>query len=445
MSGIVIEVTIILVLIALNGLLAMAEISVVAARKARLLQLVEQGAEKAIGALQLANDPGDFLSTVQIGITLVGILAGAFGGATIAEQLALWLDDLPILGSYSELIALVLVVAAITYLTLIFGELVPKRLGLNNPERVAMRVSKPMRSITRLAMPVVMLLSASSKGVIRLLGVKPSQEPPVTEEEIKVLIEQGTQAGIFESAEQDMVAAVFRLADRRVGSLMTPRTEIVWIDMEDPWDVNRKKLGSRIHSRFPVAHHSLDNVIGVVQVKDLLAGKVDIQQADVENTICAPLYVPESMAALKVVELFKKTRVHTALVIDEYGGLQGMITVFDLLESLVGEIPDTIGDETPEVVRRADGSWLLDGMLPIDEFEDLFRKYDFPEEERVYYQTLGGLVMTKLGRIPKAADTFIWNNLCFEVVDMDGHRVDKVIVNLADAGSCGDDVEIIYP
>jgi len=445
MSGIVIEVTIILVLIALNGLLAMAEISVVAARKARLLQLVEQGAEKAIGALQLANDPGDFLSTVQIGITLVGILAGAFGGATIAEQLALWLDDLPILGSYSELIALVLVVAAITYLTLIFGELVPKRLGLNNPERVAMRVSKPMRSITRLAMPVVMLLSASSKGVIRLLGVKPSQEPPVTEEEIKVLIEQGTQAGIFESAEQDMVAAVFRLADRRVGSLMTPRTEIVWLDMEDPWDVNRKKLGSRIHSRFPVAHHSLDNVIGVVQVKDLLAGKVDIQQADVENTICAPLYVPESMAALKVVELFKKTRVHTALVIDEYGGLQGMITVFDLLESLVGEIPDTIGDETPEVVRRADGSWLLDGMLPIDEFEDLFRKYDFPEEERVYYQTLGGLVMTKLGRIPKAADTFIWNNLCFEVVDMDGHRVDKVIVNLADAGSCGDDVEIIYP
>ncbi len=445
MSGIVIEVTIILVLVALNGFLAMAEISVVAARKARLQQLVEQGAEKAFGALQLANDPGDFLSTVQIGITLVGILAGAFGGATIAEQLALWLDDLPILGLYSELIALVLVVAAITYLTLIFGELVPKRLGLNNPERVAMQVSKPMRSIARLARPVVMLLSASSEGVIRLLGVKPSQEPPVTEEEIKVLIEQGTQAGIFESAEQDMVAAVFRLADRRVGSLMTPRTEIVWLDMEDPWDVNRNKLGSRIHSRFPVAHHSLDNVIGVVQVKDLLAGKVDIQQADVENTICAPLYVPESMPALKVVELFKKTRVHTALVIDEYGGLQGMITVFDLLESLVGEIPDTIGDETPEVVRRADGSWLLDGMLPIDEFEDLFRKYDFPEEERVYYQTLGGLVMTKLGRIPKAADTFIWNNLCFEVVDMDGHRVDKVIVNLADAGSCGDDVEIIYP
>jgi len=445
MSGIAIEVTIILVLIGLNGLLAMAEISVVSARKARLQQLVEQGDEQAAGALQMANDPGDFLSTVQIGITLVGILAGAFGGATIARQLASWLQDLPILGTYSELIALVLVVAVITYLTLIFGELVPKRLGLNNPERVAMRVSKPMRSLTRLTMPVVRLLSASSAAVMRLLRVKPSQEPLVTEGEIKVLIDQGTQAGIFESAEQDMVAAVFRFADRRVDSLMTPRTEIVWLDLEDPWDLNQEKLGSRVHSRYPVAHHSLDSVIGVVQVKDLLAGTVDIQHADVKNAICEPLYVPESMPALKVLERFKQTSAHTALIIDEYGGLQGMVTVFDLLESIVGEIPDLIGDQTPEVVQRADGSWLLDGMLPMDEFEDLFRIYDFPDEERGNYQTLGGLVMTKLGRIPKVADRFIWNNLCFEVVDMDGLRVDKVMVNLADAGPCSDEEEIINP
>lgn len=445
MSGIILEVTIILVLIGMNGLLAMAEISVVAARKARLQQLVEQGSDKAAGALKLANTPGDFLASVQVGITLVGILAGAFGGATIAEQLASWLGDLPIVGPYSELIALVLVVAVITYLTLIFGELVPKRLGLNNPERVAMRVSKPMHSITRLTMPVVRLLSASSEAVIRLLRVKPSQEPPVTEEEIKVLIEQGTQAGIFESAEQDMVTAVFRLADRRVDSMMTPRTEIVWIDLEDPWEVNQGKLGRRIHSRFPVAHNSLDSVIGVVQAKDLLAGKVDIQKTDIEDAICEPLYVPESMPALKVLELFKQTSVPTALIIDEFGGLQGMVTVFDLLESLVGEIPDFIGDQTPEVVQRGDGSWLLDGMLPIDEFEDLFRIYDFPEEERGHYQTLGGLVMTKLGRIPKAADSFVWNNLCFEVVDMDGHRVDKVLVNPADVGPCGADVEIIKP
>lgn len=445
MSSIAIEVLIILVLIGVNGLLAMAEISVVSARKARLQQLVEQGEEHAVGALQLANDPGDFLSTIQIGITLVGILAGAFGGATIAEQLASWIENFPILGTYNELIALVFVVAIITYLTLIFGELVPKRLGLNNPERVAMRVSKPMQRFTHLTLPIVRLMSASSEVMIRLLRVKPSQDPPITEEEIKVLIDQGTQAGIFESAEQEMVSAVFRFTDRRVGSLMTPRTEIVWLDMEDSWDVNQRKLASRVHSRFPVAYKSLDSVMGVIQAKDLLADTTVIKQADVEKAIFEPLYVPESMSALKVLELFKQTSVHTALIIDEFGGLQGMVTVFDLLEALVGEIPDTFGDETSEVVQRADGSWLLDGMLPIDEFEDLFRIFDFPEEERGHYQTLGGLVMTKLGRIPKTADTFVWSNLCFEVVDMDGHRVDKVMVNLADVGSCADVAETDNP
>lgn len=428
------EAIFILVLILANGVLAMAEIAVISARKARLQQRADEGDEQASAALKLANDPADFLSTVQVGITLVGVLAGAFGGATIAGQISGWVAGFPLLAPYSSAIGVAVVVILITYFSLVLGELVPKRLALNDPERVAMLVAAPMRFLSRLASPLVRFLSKSSTLVLRLLGAKPSDEPPVTEEEIKVMIAQGTQAGVFAEAEQDMVQAIFRLGDRRVGTLMTPRTELVWLDLDDPMEENQRKILGSIHSRFPVARGSLDHVVGVVQAKDLLASCMAGIEFTLKDVLCQPLFVPESMPALKVLELFRESRVHTALVIDEYGGFQGLVTLFDILESIVGEIPDAGDLSELEVIQREDGTWLVDGMLPIDELKEIFHLSTMPGEERGYYQTVGGFVMTSLGRIPVASDHFVWSGLRFEVVDMDGLRVDKVLIVPLSAG-----------
>jgi len=428
MSGITLEVIFILILILANGLLAMAEIAMISARKARLQQRADDGDEQARAALDLANDPADFLSTVQIGITLVGVLAGAFGGATIAAQISGWVAGFPILAPYSAAIGVGLVVIIITYFTLVLGELVPKRLALHNPERIATLMAAPMRLLSRLTSPLVRLLSFSSNLVLRLLGAKPSNEPPVTEEEIKVMIEQGTQAGVFVEAEQDMVQAIFRLADRRVGTLMTPRTDVVWLDLDDTLEENQRKLFGSAHSRFPVAEGSLDHVVGVVLAKDLLSSCITGRTLDLREVLLSPMFVPESMPALHVLEQFRESRIHTALVIDEYGGFQGLVTLFDILESIVGEIPDAGDTSDLEVTQREDGSWLVDGMLPVDELKEIFHLSTLPGEERGYYQTVGGFLMTFLGRIPVASDHFVWSGLRFEVMDMDGLRVDKVLI-----------------
>ena len=435
MPGVAIEVIFVFVLILANGMFAMAEIAIVAARKPRLQQRAEEGDQKALTALGLANDPANFLSTVQIGITLVGVLAGAFGGATIAEQISIWLDQSPALAPYSEVIGVAVVVILITYFTLILGELVPKRLALNNPERIATSLAAPMRTLARIASPLVGLLRLSSDLVLRLVGVKPSNEPPVTEEEIKVMIEQGTQAGVFDAAEQDMVEAVFRLGDRRVGNLMTPRTEVIWLDLGDTSEENRKVILDSNHSIFPVAKGSLDQVIGLVQAKDLLAACLAGKDLVLEEVLSQPIYVPETMPALNVLEMLRESRVHTALVIDEYGGFQGLVTLFDILESIVGDIPDAGGPVEPEVIQRDDGSWLVDGMLPVDEFKEIFRLSSLPSEGRGYYQTVGGFVMAHLGRVPEAGDNFEWSGLRFEVMDMDGFRVDKVLIERSASGS----------
>jgi putative hemolysin len=428
MNSIALEILIILALILINGLLAMSEIAVVSARKSRLQQLSNQGNAKARAALDLANHPADFLSTVQIGITLVGILAGAFGGATIAENIAARLESIPRLAPYSEAIGVFLVVLVITYFSLVLGELVPKRLGLNNAERIAASAAAPMRFLSRLTSPLVRLLGWSTELVLKIFGYKAAVEAPVTEEEIKVLIDQGRRAGVFAEAEQDMVEAVFRLGDRNVGTLMTPRTEIVWLDLDDPPEETRRKIIDSDHGRYPIARGSLDNLVGIVQAKDLLERAISGQALDLQATMLQPLIVPESMPALKVLELFRQSRVHTALVIDEFGGLQGLVTVLDILESIVGDIPDEGEVVEPEIVQREDGSWLVDGRLPVDEFKGIFRLSSLPDEGRGYYQTLGGFVMSYLGRIPTAADNFDWAGLHFEVMDMDGYRVDKVLI-----------------
>jgi putative hemolysin len=432
MAGIAIEVIFLLVLIIANGVLAMSEIAIVSARKARLQQRSEEGDTKASAALELSNDPADFLSTIQIGITLVGVLAGAFGGATIAEQISEWISKIQVLAPYSEVIGVFVVVILITYFTLVLGELVPKRLALNDPERMATAIAGPMQRLSRIASPLVQVLSISSDFTLRLLGAKPSKEPPVTEEEIKVLIEQGTQAGVFAEAEQDMVEAIFRLGDRRVGNLMTPRTEVIWIDIEEPLEGIQRKLMGSSYSRFPVAEGSLDKVVGLVEAKDVLASCLHNKSMNLKELMRQPLYVPESMLALKVLEIFRESRVHIALVIDEFGGFQGLVTLFDILESIVGDIPELGELAEPEVIQRDDGTWLVDGMLPVDEFKEIFHLNELPEEERGYYQTLGGLVMTQLGRIPSASDYFDWSGLRFEVVDMDGMRVDKILISLVE-------------
>ena len=428
MSNGIFELVLILALILLNGVLAMAEIATVSARKARLQQLANEGDEKSRQALNLASDPSDLLSTVQIGITLVGILAGAFGGATFADRIAAWLSAIPALAPYANAIALALVVVAITYLSLILGELVPKRLALINPERVIRSLAGPMQLLAKIVHPIVRLLSVSTDLVLRLLGARSADEPPITEEEIKLLIEQGTEAGVFQEAEQDMVAGVFRLGDRRVGSLMTPRTEIYWLDLEDPPEAIRDEIIASPFSRLPVAAGDLDNIRGIVRAKDLLARSLAGQPVDVAATMVEPMFVPESMEALKVLEQFRSSGFQIALVIDEFGGLQGLVTLTDVLESIVGEIPAVDEAGEPEIVQREDGSYLLDGMVPIDEFKAIFRRSRLPNEERGYYQTLGGFIMDYLGRIPNSGDHFDWDGLRFEVVDMDGFRVDKIIV-----------------
>lgn len=428
MSSITFEIFVILVLIIANGIFSMSEMAVVSSRRVRLQQLANQGDAKARAALKLADSPNQFLSTVQVGITLIGILTGAFGGATIANRLVPYVRLVPFLAPYSEPVSFGIVVLIITYLSLILGELVPKRLALNNPEKLAASVAIPMRALASLASPAVVLLSASTDLVLRTLGITQTAEPQVTEEEIKILIEQGTEAGTFEEAEQDMVERVFRLGDRPVSALMTPRPDIVWLDLDDPPDENRQKMAESAYSRYPVCQEGLDNVLGIIPVTDLLARSFRGEDLDLTVGLRQPVFVPESTRGLKVLELFKQTVTHMALVVDEYGVIQGLVTLNDIMSEIVGDVPAGPGEDEPQAVQREDGSWLLDGMLPVDEFLELFNMQSWENEERGSYQTLGGFVITHLGKIPTAADHFEWQGMRFEVMDMDGNRVDKVLV-----------------
>lgn len=428
-----VEILIVLLLILANGVFVMSEMAIVSARKARLQQLANQGDRKARTALELANAPNMFLPTVQIGITLLAILSGAFGESTISKRVLPVLKGIPALEKYSETIATIIAVLLITYLTLIVGELVPKRLALNNPEPIASVVAFPMRMLATITSPVVNFLGYSTDLVVKLMGIKPSSEPQVTEEEIKVLIEQGTEAGTFEEAEQDMFERVLRLGDRPVSALMTPRPEIMWLDLEDSAEANRQKMINSAHSRLLVCQGELDNVLGVVQVTDLLSRALSGERLDLTALLRRPLFVPESTRGLKVLEYFKQSSTHIVLVVDEYGVIQGLVTVNDILIELVGDIPSIYEPEEPMAVQRDDGSWLLDGMLPVEDFFELFDMEKIGEEQERNYNTMGGFVITQLGRIPSAADNFEWNRLRFEVMDMDGNRVDKVMVSrLAD-------------
>ena len=422
-----IEIVFILLLLLANGVFAMSEIALVSARKSRLKQRADNDDAGARAALELADSPNRFLSTVQIGITLVGIFAGVFGGATIAEQLAERIAVVPALAPYAEGIGLGVVVIAITYFSLIIGELVPKRIALNNPEKIVALMARPMRLLSRVAAPVVFLLTFSTSVVLKLLRVKPSTEPSVTEEEVRALILQGAEAGIFEHSEREIVESVFRLDDRSVNALMMPRREVVWLDADASGEEIRRTVTENPYSRFPVCEGSLDNVVGIAKAKHLLERCLNNEPLDLRAAMTAPLFVPETQTALQVLELFKNAHTHIALVIDEHGGVEGLVTINDVLEAIVGEM-QMGGAESPAVMRE-DGSYLLDGALPIDEFAAIFNIGSSLEIERGDYHTLAGFVLARFGRIPKTADVFEWQNLRFEIMDMDNRRVDKILVS----------------
>jgi len=429
------DIAIILLLILANGFFSMAEFALVSARTARLQKRAANGDGGAATALELAQDPTLFLSTIQIGITLVGILAGAFGGATLAGPLAEEFAQFPLIAPYSGPLAVVTVVAAITYLTLVVGELVPKRVAMTHADRIASQVSRPIRFLSLIAAPLVRLLSASTEGVLMLLRIRKPSGPEVTEEDVRVLIGQATRAGVFEEAEQDMVESVFRLADRRVSMLMTPRPDIVAVDLEDPVEENWQKMVDSGHVYFPVYRDHLDNLLGTVSVRSLWARMIAGETPNLSNAIDPAFFVPESVPALSVLDEFKTSGARIALVTDEYGSIQGLVTIHDIMESIVGGIPSPEHPPEGPAFRRPDGSWLLDGMLPVDEFHDLLGvPATLPGEGRGYYQTLGGFVMMYLERTPEAGDRFAWNGFRFEVLDMDGHRVDKVLVTPVGGG-----------
>ncbi len=414
------EILVIFLLIVFNGILAMSEAAMLAARKARLQQRVNEGKRGAQMALRLVEAPNQFLSTIQIGITVTDILTGAITGALAARLSMNWLSRLPALAAFSTTLGVAIGVLVTSYFSIVLGELVPKRLALQNPERLASVIAAPMLFISKLFTPFVWLLSKSTDLILRLLGARQVTEVPVTEEELLVQLDQGTQAGVFEETEQDMVEGVFSLSDQRVNALMTPRNEIVWLDVNDTAEEIRRKMAESPYSRFPVGEDSLDHPIGVVKAKDVLLANIRSGK-DLKKLARLPIFIPETAFGSRALEMFRETQRDLMLVVDEFGVVQGLITLADILEEIVGEF----GGE-PQATQRQDGSWLLDGMISNEDFKEIFNLHHLPAEEE--YETLGGFIMTHLGRIPKAADRFEWGGLRFEVMDMDGNRVDKVLV-----------------
>ncbi len=422
------EIVIILILIVINGIFAMAEFAIVSVKKTRLQQRADQGDTRAAAALEIVNEPTQFLSTVQIGITLVGIFAGAFGGATVARELAVYFKEFPSMAPYSDLLSIVIVVLVITYLTLIFGELVPKRLALNNAENIASAVAKPMRLLSILTAPLVIILSHSTEAMLRVIQFRKINEQPVTEEEIKIILAESTEAGVFEKAELSMVEGVFELSDRRVDSLMTHRSDIIALDLNDPTNENLRKMTTSGQSNFPVYDRNLDNIVGMVSVKDVLTTMVEGGTPDIKASVTKPLFAPNALPVLKLLESFKETGVHIALVTDEYGSIQGVITLHDILEAIVSNVR-TLGEPVDtQIVVREDGSWLINGNTRVDSIKKILSVDSFPGEEHGHYRTIAGLILFILERIPKTGDHLEVGGLRYEVVDMDGNRIDKVLV-----------------
>ena len=432
MTSLFAEGLVVLFLIGCNGLLSMAEIAVISSRKTKLNQMSQQGQPGAKIALALASAPTSFLASVQIGITLIGVIAGAFGGATMSEELAAiiktTLTPESQLAHYADPIAFGAVVVTITLLSLVIGELIPKRIGMNSPERIALAMAYPLSLLARFMNPLVRVLSFATDRTLIFLGITTGTRDEVTEEEVKLMIEQGTASGVFEKVEESIMKRALRLGDRRVDELMTPRLKIVMLDLADSFEDSMRKMMASPHSYFPVYETNPDQVTGLISVKHLWQVLATGNRPDLRKMTLDPLFVMESTPSLKVLEMFKSSGKHLAIVIDEYGGTAGIITLIDILEAIVGDIPDDEAKNEKSAVKRKDGTWLVEGMIGLQDMKDLFSFTSLPHEKDGGYQTLGGMIMMSVGRIPRETDVVLWQGWRFEVMDMDGRRVDKVLV-----------------
>lgn len=420
------EVFFIFILLVINGLFAMSEIAVVSARRVRLQKLAADGSAGAQTALDLADEPDRFLSTVQIGITLVGVLSGAFGGAALAERLAPYVEQIPFLAPYAETVSFTFVVLIITYFSLVIGELVPKNIALNAPEKVASIFSRPMRFISKVTSPVVWLLSASTNLLLKILRLGDSTDAAVTEDEIRAMIAHGTQVGVFEESEQDLLESIIRLDDQRISGLMTPRTDIAWIDFHDSIEEITRELRENNYSRFLVCDGDLEHIRGFVKAKDLLNFILSGKELNLEAVLTQPVFAPTTNTALELLETFKTSHTHLAVIVDEFGTVQGLITMTDILEEIVGDFSFG-GVVEQSAFKRDDGSWLLDGRLSNVEFSSILKLKELPAEEKSMYQTLAGFMIKRLEKMPAIGDKFEWDGYIFEVVDMDGKRIDEVL------------------
>ncbi|HEU0203913.1 MAG TPA: hemolysin family protein [Burkholderiaceae bacterium] len=437
------EVFVLLGLILLNGVFAMSEIAIVTARKARLQVLVDEGDRGAAAALALNEQPTRFLSTIQVGITSIGVLSGIVGQAAFAAPLTIWLAGLGVEQHIAGIAATGFVVIIVTYITIVLGELVPKRLGQIAAEAVARRMARPIAWLAAAAKPFVRLLSGSTEIMLRLFGVKSDLAHVVTEEEIHALIEEGSESGVIDEQERAMVRNVFRLDDRQIASLMTPRSEIVYVDLEDPAEENLRKVIDSVHSRFPVVRGGLREVVGIMSARQLLQQLARGGKPDFAAGLQPPVYVPESLTGMELLENFRASSAHMAMVVDEYGEIQGLVTPQDLLEAIAGEFKTPRGEDA-WAVQRNDGSWLLDGLIPIPELKDRLGIETVPEEEYGRYNTLAGMLMLLLGRVPHTADRVDWDGWQFEIVDMDGRRIDKVLAaRLAQAPPTEQKVDLV--
>lgn len=429
MSAVSTEIFILFLLLVVNGLFAMAEIAVVSVRKARLKVLAEDGSQRAKITLEIAQHPARFLSTLQVGITLIGIFAGTYGGATLTEQLVPFIAKWSVLAPHARSISIGLVVLAITLASVVLGELVPKQIGLAYTEKIALVLTPAISRLSRVFSPLVTALTFATEGLLKLVGFRTTPaESPVTDAEVKSLIEEGLRDGVFNKTEKEMVAGVLELDQLPVTALMTPRPKIVFLNLDDPDEVNWRKIVASGHSYFPVYQGNRDQVLGMVAVKALWAHSAIGLTTSLKNLLVSPLVIPETLSAIHLLEAFKKASKHIALVTDEFGAIQGIVTLIDVLEAIVGDLPNMGPRTAPAAKQREDGSWLIDATLATNELKSMLGLDVLPDEDRADFQTVGGFMVTRLGRIPAAGDYFEYSGWRFEVVDMDRHRVDKILV-----------------
>lgn len=419
------EIVIIFCLILLNGLFAMAEMALVSIRKARLEIQAEKGDEKARKALDLSNKPDTFISTVQLGITLIGILNGIFSGEHIKQQLVAWLQQYDLTRHYAGTLATFIIVIIVAYFSLVFGELLPKRIGLSNPEKIAKLSAQPMRIVIAITFPFIWLLTKSSQLLVRLFGIK-NKDNQVTEEEIKAIVAEGTEHGAIEEAEQEIIERVFHLGDRNITSLMTHRSDIIWLDLNTTVEEAKPAVIDDVHTVYPVCEGNIDNIKGMVSIKDIY---ISDPGTVISNIMKPATFVPETNSAYQVLEFFKKTKAHYCFIVNEYGSVEGMITFFDILEAIVGDTPET-GDEDYKIIEREDGTLLVDGQLPFYDLLSRLNKTDWLNEGEGDFNTVAGFILHEMQRIPSTGDKIEWREIKFEVVDMDGHRIDKVLITV---------------